>query len=360
MSELTIPKTQTAAIVRQQGGPVEFDDNYPVTLPKEDEVLVKVLYTGVCQSDLHTKAGTAPGADGRPITNIKLPHVGGHEGVGRVVAFGPNLKPSETLQLGTLVGIRFASRVCHECEYCLSGREQYCQKATNHLHHEDGSFQQYCVLDTKYLTMLPQDIDPKVVGPALCAGVTAYKAVRNTDVKQGQWLTVIGAGGGLGHFAVQYGLALGAKVLGVDAGDDKKRFVESLGAQFLDFSKCQDLAGKVRDVTAGGTHAVVVTSGHPGAFRNLVDMIRIGGSLCMVGIPPGDVHLDTPIATIVIRGLKIQGNLVGSLKETLEAVELVRVGKVKPHVEVRPFRDLPEVYEMLEKGDIPGRIVLQL
>lgn len=89
-------------------------------------------------------------------------------------------------------------------------------------------------------------------------------------------------------------------------------------------------------------------------------MIRIGGSLCMVGIPPGDVHLDTPIATIVIKGLKIQGNLVGSLKETLEAVELVRVGKVKPHVQVRPFRDLPEVYEMLEKGDIPGRIVLQL
>lgn len=90
--------------------------------------------------------------------------------------FGPHVSPRDDLQLGTLVGIRFASRVCHRCEYCTSGREQHCTDATNHLHHEDGSFQQYCVLDTKYLTPLPQEVDPRAIGPALCAGVTAYKA----------------------------------------------------------------------------------------------------------------------------------------------------------------------------------------
>ncbi len=170
--------------------------------------------------------------------------MGGHEGVGRVVKFGPNVSPTDKLQLGTLVGIRFLSRVCHECEYCVSGRDQHCGNATNHLHHEDGSFQEYCLLDTKFLTELPQDIDPKVVGPALCAGVTTYKvlrlpmscartvlickAVKNANIKEGEYLTVIGAvslshsledvsvscssfaeqmlmhnfqGGGLGHFA---------------------------------------------------------------------------------------------------------------------------------------------------------------
>lgn len=159
---------------------------------------------------------------------------------------------------------------------------------------------------------------------------------------------------------VQYGLALGARVLGVDAGADKGQFIESLGAQFLDFTKSNSLAEEVRRITEGGAHAVVVTSGHPGAFQRLADMLRIGGSLCLVGIPPGDVLLSVPIATIVIKGLKIQGNLVGSLEETLEAVEFVRSGRVKPHVKVRPFKDLPEVYKMLEKGDVPGRIVLQL
>lgn len=149
-------------------------------------------------------------------------------------------------------------------------------------------------------------------------------------------------------------------MLGVDAGDDKRRFVKSLGARFLDFSRCEDLPHEVQKITGGGTHAAVVTSGHPRAFQGLADMIRAGGSLCMVGIPPGDVHLDIPIATIVVKALRIQGNLVGSLKETLEAVELVRVGKVTPRVQVRPFRDLPEVYDMLAKGDIPGRIVLEV
>ena len=158
---------------------------------------------------------------------------------------------------------------------------------------------------------------------------------------------------------VQYGLAVGAKVLGIDAGAEKQKFVEALGANFLDFTKCKDLADEVRRIT-GGAHAVVITSGHPRAFDNVGDMVRTGGSLSMVGIPPGDVKLDIPIATIIIRGLKIQGNLVGSLKETLEAVELVRNGRVKPHVQVRPFSELPQVYEMLEKGDISGRIVLEL
>ena len=153
---------------------------------------------------------------------------------------------------------------------------------------------------------------------------------------------------------------MGAKVLGVDAGDEKKQFVESLGAQFIDFSKCKDLASEIQNITDGGSHALVVASGHPLAFRGLIDMARIGGSISLVGIPPGDVYLDGPVAGIVLKGLKIQGNLVGSLEETMEAVEFVRNGKVKPHVKVRPFRDLPAVYEQLEKGDIPGRIVLQL
>ena len=80
----------------------------------------------------------------------------------------------------------------------------------------------------------------------------------------------------------------------------------------------------------------------------------------MVGIPPGDIHLRTPIATIVIKGLRLFGNLVGSMRETLESVEPVRTGQVKPHVEIRKFRELPDIYEMLEKGDISGRIVLEI
>lgn len=182
---------------------------------------------------------------------------------------------------------------------------------------------------------------------------------------------------------MQYGLAQGATVIGVDAGEAKRAFVESLGARFVDFSKTTDLVGAVRAVvvaadggaaagdgngtvaaaagrTDGGCHAVIVTSGHPAAFTQAAELLRVGGTLCCVGIPPGEVRLSATVASIVIRGLKIVGNLVGSLAETLEAVEYVRRGEVRVHVQVRRFEDLLEAYGALEAGDVPGRIVLEV
>ncbi|ETN47145.1 uncharacterized protein HMPREF1541_01336 [Cyphellophora europaea CBS 101466] len=374
-----IPKTQRAWTVPRQGGDVVLDENYPVPTPGEGQVLVKVLYTGVCQSDLHTARGTATGPDGQPITNIKLPHVGGHEGVGRIVQFGPNTTPpTPAVKVGTPVGIRFLASVCHECDFCTSGREQHCPRAVNHLHHRDGSFQEWCVLDLAYLTVLPEDVDVKVMGPVLCAGLTAYKAVKNASLKQGDWLCVIGAGGGLGHLAVQYGLALGARVIAVDTGSAKRRIIESLASasgsaavvHFIDFATSPDLTADVKAITADsggegqgeGAHAVIVTSGHPLAFHDPTptDLLRVGGTLCCVGIPPGSVLLDVPVATVVIKSLKIVGNLVGSLAETLEAVNVVRSGKVTVHVDVRPFEELVKVYAELEAGEVAGRVVLEV
>ncbi|RAH85901.1 putative alcohol dehydrogenase [Aspergillus japonicus CBS 114.51] len=357
MAVESIPRTQTVALVNALGGSVEFREDYPVPTPGHNEVLAKVLYTGVCQSDLHTKNGTAASSEGTPITNIKIPHVGGHEGVGRIVTLGPGC--GSDLKVGGLVGIRFSSRICRRCEFCLAGTEQYCIKSTNHLHHEDGSFQEYISLDADYLTILPEDIDPKVIGPVLCAGVTAYKAVLNANIRAGNWLVVVGAGGGLGHLAVQYAKAQGALVIGVDAGD-KRDLVLKLGAvEFIDFTTT-DPVQRVHEVTGLGAHAAVVTAGSAKAFAHACEMLRVGGALSCVGIPPGRPTLQTPIATIVIKGLRITGNLVGSLKECMEAVDLVRRGVVKPEIKVRPFKDLPQVYDEMEKGDIAGRIVLQI
>ncbi|KAJ5302956.1 Polyketide synthase enoylreductase [Penicillium atrosanguineum] len=354
MASIDIPNTQTVALVRDLGGTVEFKTDYPVPTPGRNEVLAKVLYSGVCQS------GTAAGPNGSPITKIKLPHVGGHEGIGQIVSLGPDIEHSAGLRVGGFVGIRFASRICRRCEFCLAGTEQYCMASTNHLHHEDGSFQQYISLDADYLTVLPDDIDPVVMGPVLCAGLTAYKAVLNAHVRPGSWLVVVGAGGGLGHLAVQYARAQGALVIGVDTGADRKEFVHGIGAQhFIDFA-VEDPVKKVKEITGLGAHAVVVTAGNAQAFAHACDMLRVGGTLSCVGIPPGAPCLETPICTIVIKGLRITGNLVGSLKECMEAVDLVRRGVVKPVIKVRPFKDLPLVYEEMEKGDISGRVVLQI
>ena len=181
----TVPNrtTQTAALVYKQGDPVHIVHDYPIPTPGDNEVLAKVLYTGVCQSDLHTAHGTAAGPEGAPITSIKLPHLGGHEGVARIVALGPNVKPVDNdIRPGRLVGVRFAARVCHRCEYCLEGQEQYCAKMTNHLHNHDGCFQEYMVLDATYLTLLPDDVDLITTGPTLCAGLTSYRVCSSVTI----------------------------------------------------------------------------------------------------------------------------------------------------------------------------------
>ena len=206
---------------------------------------------------------------------------------------------------------------------------------------------------------MPQDVDPVATAPTLCAGLTAYKAVKNGEVGVGQVLVVVGAGGGLGQYAVQYGLARGARVIGVDSGEQKRELVASFGAQFLDFRQV-DIVKEVQKITNGGADAVVVAAGSSAAFAQAASTLRIGGTMCCIGIPPGGGKIETPVSEIVIKGLEIKGNLVGNLKECLEAVELVRAGLVKPKIYVRPFRDLPAVYEELEKGDIAGRVVLKV
>lgn len=163
-----------------------------------------------------------------------------------------------------------------------------------------------------------------------------------------------------GQYAVQYALARGARVIGIDTGGQKQKLITSFGAHFLDFRKVSDVVAEVQSLTSGGAHTVVVSAGSSAAFAQAASMLRIGGSMCCIGIPPGGGKIDTTVAEIVIKGLKIQGNLVGSLKECLDAVELVRMGRVKPMVFVRPFKDLERVYEELERGDIPGRVVLKV
>ncbi|KAF4553015.1 Zinc-binding dehydrogenase-like protein 13 [Elsinoe fawcettii] len=390
---MIIPKTQTVALVRTLGGPIEFVDDYPVPLPGQDEVLAKVFHSppfllrpsllpnpdpihttheppDLPPADLHTARGTACGPDGRPITAIKLPHIGGHEGIARIVLLGPGLPQRDpSIRVGGLVGVRFASRICRRCEYCLAGTEQYCLDATNHLHHEDGAFQEWIALDAGNLTVLPdptgeggEEGEERIAapGPTLCAGVTAFKAVKNSGVQAGEWIVVVGAGGGLGLYAVQFAGVRGARVVGVDTGAEKRRAVEAAGALFVDFKEERDLVDVVKGVTGGGAHAVVVTAGNSKAYALAAEMLRIGGTLAACGIPPDGGRLETTMSAVAIKGLKIVGNLVGSMKECMDAVELVQSGRVGPLVKIRPFKDLPAVYEELEKGDITGRVVLKV
>lgn len=146
-----------------------------------------------------------------------------------------------------------------------------------------------------------------------------------------------------------------------DTGTQKRDLITSLGATFIDFKTTPNLRAAIDALTNNkGADAVIVTAGSSAAFATAASLLRVEGVLCCIGIPPGGGKLLTPVSEIVIKGLQIKGNLVGNLKECMEAVELVRAGKVKPKVLVREFRELSDVYEELERGDVAGRVVLRV
>ena len=250
--------------------------------------------------------------------------------------------------------------------WCLAGKEQYCCgvgsfESTNHLHHEDGAFQEYIYLDAGYLAILSDDLEPVLAAPVLCAGLPACKAVKNASLSPGHFLVVIGAGGSLGQYAVQYGLAHDACVIGVNTGAPKEALVSSLdAAYFVDYKRTPNPVSHIQTLTDSGAHAVIVTAGLTSAFAAAASLLRTEGTMCCIGIPPGGGPILTSVAGIVIKEPKIQRNLVGGLRECMAALALVKHAAGKPKVYVRPFMDVPKVYEELDQGHIAGRVVLKV
>lgn len=164
----------------------------------------------------------------------------------------------------------------------------------------------------------------------------------------------------LTRLKVQYARAEGARVIGVDAGSQKKGFILAMGAEaYIDIGSTPDPVPQVHALTGTGVHGVVVTAGVAPAFAHAAGMLRIGGTLSCVGIAENAL-IKTAVSTIVIKALKIVGNLGGNLKEGLDAVDFVHRGIVKPKITVRKFRELPQVYGELERGQIEGRVVLKI
>ncbi len=195
--------------------------------------------------------------------------------------------------------------------------------------------------------------------PILCAGVTTYAGIKATEARPGQFLTIIGAAGGLGHLAVQYGVAMGLRVLAIDVGSDKLAFCTGeLGAEAGFDALDADLVAKVVAATGGGSHGVLCLAPSLGAFKSAVGLCRRGGTIVMVGLPKGDLPLN--IFDVVLRGITVRGSIVGTRKDLKEALDFAARGKVHCHVETHAFQELNDVFDRLRAGQVMGRVVLEM
>ncbi|CAG7854163.1 Alcohol dehydrogenase 1; AltName: Full=Alcohol dehydrogenase I [Serendipita indica DSM 11827] len=351
---MTIPATQAAVIFEKSNGPLIYKTDWPVTQAKElkpGEALVKITHSGVCHTDLHALKGDWP-------LDTRLPLVGGHEGVGTIVAIGEGTTTNR--KIGDRVGIKWLADSCLDCEVCRRGQEATCSNAVCSGFAVHGTFQQYAVSYVRHLTPIPAGLDPVQAGPILCAGVTVWKAIKQSNTNPGDYILISGAGGGLGHLALQYAAAIGLRPIAVDTGEEKRKLCMELGAEkFIDFRTSQDIKADIRAATDGlGPHAAVIASSSAAAYNDALEYLRNHGTLVAVGLP-ADSYIKANVFWTVFRALRIVGSYVGNRQDAIEALDFAARGKVKAIVKVQPLKSLAEVYEGMEKGTVSGRIVLE-
>lgn len=220
------------------------------------------------------------------------------------------------------------------------------------------------------MTPIPDGLDSEQAAPMLCAGVTVLAAIKRAQIKAGDWLVIVGAGGGLGHLAVQLASkGMGYRVIGIDHGSKEALAKESGAEHFVDITKFptddkgEAIKKHVRELADGiGAHAAVVCTAVNPAFATALTFLRFNGTLVCVGIPEGEA---VPIATasapaIIMNQWRIVGSAVGTRQDAIETLDFARRGIVKAHVKVEKMDALNSVFEQMHEGKLQGRVVLDL
>ena len=338
-------KLMRAAVVRAFGQPLVIEER-PIPEVRPGSILVKVEATGVCHTDLHAAKGDWP-------VKPKPPFVPGHEGAGYVAAVGAGVTG---VKEGDRVGVPWLHTACGHCPYCFTGWETLCGSQQNTGYSLDGTFADYVLADPNYVGHLPDGLDFGPAAPVLCAGVTVYKGLKETDAKPGDWVVITGVGG-LGHMAVQYAKAMGFHCAAVDVADEKLALAKSLGAD-LTVNARNENPGEVLQKTVGGAHGVLVTAVSPKAFEQAFDMLRPKGTMALVGLPPGMFAM--PIFDTVLKRITVRGSIVGTRADLMEALAFAGEGKVKAHFSWDKLDNINAIFAEMEKGKIDGRIVLDM
>lgn len=338
-------KTMKAAVVRQFKQPLSIEE-VPVPEVGPGQILVKIVSSGVCHTDLHAADGDWP-AKPQP------PFIPGHEGVGSVVAVGRDVTG---VKEGDRVGVPWLHTACGHCRHCLASWETLCDLQQNTGYSVNGGFAEYVLADPDYVGHLPDGLDWDVAAPILCAGVTVYKGLKETETRPGDTVVISGIGG-LGHIAVQYAKAMGLEVIAVDIADDKLDLAREMGASATVNAAKVDPVAEVKAL-CGGAQGVLVTAVSPKAFTQALGMLSKRGTMSLVGLPPGSFELD--IFDTVLTRKTIRGSIVGTRLDLAECLKFAGDGKIKVHYSVERLEDINDIFDRMRSNKIEGRVVMKV
>ena len=324
----------------------------PMTIQRralgDNDVLLDILYAGICHSDVHTARGDwrAPG----------LPCVPGHEIVGRVVAVGRKVTK---FRVGDIGGVGCMVDACGTCENCLADREQICVNGTTFTYnspdkvsggHTFGGYSERIVVTEKFVIRIPPGMDLRATAPILCAGITTFSPIRHWDVAPGQRVAVVGLGG-LGHMAVKLAVAQRAEVTVLTTTPGKIAAARAMGASAAYLWQDAQARPELRN------RFDLIISTVPYAFEAepFMQMLKLDSTFVNVGL--GEARGINPAAMAFGRK-SLAGSMIGGIAETQEVIDHCFARNIYPDVELIRPDQIDAAYQRVVDKDVRFRFVI--
>ncbi len=324
--------------------------------PKNDEVLIEVMYCGVCHSDIHQV--------NNDWKNTIYPSVPGHEIIGKIVQIGQDVL---NLKVGQVVGVGCMINSCQTCKSCESGEEQFCLgpngmtmtyngyfKPNGETFNTFGGFSTHIVANKSFVLSIPDNLDLLAAAPILCAGITTYSPLKHWGIKPGDKVGIIGIGG-LGHMGVMIAKAMGATVVAITTKESKRKAALALGADDVIVSENKSEM-EAQEITFDFLLCTI-----PDKFdvNPYICLLAPRGSLVTVGLL-APYETATNNMEVAKFGRSVGGSLIGGIAETQEVLEFCADHNILPQVQMIKMDDINKAFAHINDEDVRFRYVIDM
>lgn len=318
---------------------------------REHDVLVDILFSGVCHSDIHQARDEWGGSI--------YPMVPGHEIVGHVVKTGSQVKK---FKVGDTAGVGVMIDSCRACKPCSNKMEQYCVEGMTGTYNgyerdkvtiAQGGYSTLIVCDERYVYHISDKLDPAGAAPLLCAGITTYSPLKFAGVKPGDKVAIVGLGG-LGHMGLKFAVAMGAEVTLFSTSPSKEKDAKKLGAHHFVLSTDEKAMKKHESYF----DVVLNTLSAPHHYETYLELLNLNGKMLVVGLPKE--HPDVNPMALIYNRRSITGSMIGGTAETQEMLDYCAENNIVADVEVIPIQQINEAYERILKSDVKYRFVIDM
>jgi alcohol dehydrogenase (NADP+) len=321
--------------------------------PTERDIQIEVLFCGICHSDLHAVRN-----EWRSVMPTVYPIVPGHEVVGRVTKVGSAVTK---YKVGDLAAVGCLVDSDRTCPHCKAGLEQFCPNLILTYNSPDkhlggvtyGGYSNSIVVDEDFVLRVPSNLTLAGAAPLLCAGITTYSPMRRWGVTKGKKVGVVGLGG-LGHMAVKFAHAFGARVVVFTTSPNKKDDALRLGADEVVVSRNTDEMKK--HARSFDFILDAVAADHD--INAYINLLGVDGNITLVGAP------EKPLAVaafgLIFGRHSLSGSPIGGIAETQEMLDFCGAHNITADVEVIPIQKVNEAYERLVKSDVKYRFSIDM